>query len=176
MMIRELQERARAMALVHEKLYQSRNLAQINFGAYLSDLVSNLSRAFSDERSIAWCVNAEDVLLGVDAAIPCGLIVNELLTNALKYAFPGGEPRRERGETECEIGVDFYADADRYALVVRDNGVGLPLGVDWGTVKTLGLQLINILAHHQLGGQVEVDRQAGTTFKITFAERVRGKK
>ena len=76
MMIRELQERARAMALVHEKLYQSRNLAQINFGAYLSDLVSNLSRAFSDERSIAWCVNAEDVLLGVDAAIPCGLIVN----------------------------------------------------------------------------------------------------
>ena len=170
-MIRELQERARAMALVHEKLYQSRSLAQIDFGAYLHELVSNLSRALGAERPITWCVEAESVPLGVDTAIPCGLIVTELLTNALKYAFPpgGDRPRVERGETECRICVEFWADEDRFTLVVGDNGVGLPSAIDWGATKTLGLHLINILAHHQLGGQIEVDGRAGATFKITFA-------
>ncbi len=174
-MIRELQERARAMALVHEKLYQSQNLAQIDFGDYLYDLVDNLSHAFGTDRPIVWHLDVEDVPLGVDTAIPCGLIVSELLTNALKYAFPGGEPRTERGETECTISVASHIKEDLITLVVADNGVGLPAGVDWATTKTLGLQLINILARHQLGGQVEVDRHAGTTFTITFTDRERKK-
>jgi PAS domain S-box-containing protein len=170
-MIHELQERARTMALVHEKLYQSQNLAQIDFGDYLHDLVDNLSRAFRDGRPIVWHINAESVLLGVDTAIPCGLIVNELLTNALKYAFPGNHPCMERGETECEIRVDFRADGEHLTLIVGDNGIGLPPGLDRKTTGSLGLQLINILAEYQLGGQVEVDTQAGTTFRITFTER-----
>jgi PAS domain S-box-containing protein len=172
-MIRELQGRARAMALVHEKLYQSQNLAQIDFGDYLYDLVDNLSHAFGAGRPIVWHIDVEDVPLGVDTAIPCGLIVSELLTNALKYAFPGGRPHTERGETDCTISVKSHVDRDRITLIVADNGIGLPADVDWATTKTLGLQLINILACHQLGGQVEVDRHAGTTFKITFAERAR---
>jgi two-component sensor histidine kinase len=99
------------------------------------------------------------------------LIVNELLTNALKYAFPNARPVVERGETECKIRVEFRAEGNRFTLIVADNGVGLPPGLDWQTTKSLGLQLINVLACHQLGGQMEVDTQAGTTFTITFAER-----
>ncbi len=171
--VRELKERAWSMALVHEKLYQSQNLAQIDFGDYLHDLVDNLSHAFGTDRPIAWRFDVEDVPLSVDMAIPCGLVVTELLTNALKYAFPagGGQPRAERGETECKIGVEFRADGERLTLVVADNGVGLPPGLDWARPSSLGLQLINVLVRHQLGGQVEVDTHAGTTFKITFAER-----
>ena len=100
-----------------------------------------------------------------------GLVVTELLTNALKYAFPNGQPRTERGETECSIGVEFRADGERFTLLVADNGVGLPPGLDWTTTPSLGMQLINVLARHQLGGQVDVDTRAGTTFKITFTER-----
>ncbi len=170
-MIRELQERARAMALAHEQLYQSQNLARVDFGAYLASLVDNLTRAFGDERPIVWQLDVEDVPLSVDTAIPCGLIVSELLTNALKYAFPGGQPRAERGETECRISVAFRAEGERFSLQVADNGVGLPPELKWDATRTLGLQLINILARHQLGGQVEVDRRAGTSFKITFTER-----
>jgi PAS domain S-box-containing protein len=172
-MIRELQERARAMALAHEQLYQSQNLAQIDFGDYLRGLVNNLMHAFGAGRPIVWAIDAADTPLSIDTAIPCGLIVNELLTNALKYAFPGSQPRAERGETECRITVAFQADRDRFTLLVADNGVGLPPGLDWSAAKTLGLTLINILARHQLGGQVEVDSRAGTSFKITFAERER---
>jgi PAS domain S-box-containing protein len=173
-MIHELQARARTMSLVHEQLYQSGNLAQIDFGAYLNDLMANLSRAFGVDRPIIWDIDAANVLLGVDIAIPCGLIVNELLTNALKYAFPNAQPVAERGETECKIRVEFWAKGNRFTLIVADNGVGLPPGLDWQTTKSLGLQLINILACHQLGGQIEVDSRAGTTFKITFAEREKG--
>jgi PAS domain S-box-containing protein len=174
-MIRELQERARAMALVHEKLYQSQNLARIDFGDYLYDLVDNLSHAFGADRPIVWRIDVEDVSLSVDTAIPCGLIVGELLTNALKYAFPpgGGQPVAARGETECVVSITSRAEGNQITLVVADNGVGLPAGVDWTTTETLGLQLINVLACHQLGGQVEVDRSAGTSFKITFVERMK---
>jgi PAS domain S-box-containing protein len=174
--IHELQARARTMSLVHEQLYRSGNLAQIDFGTYLTDLMTNLSRTFGDDRPIVWDIEAADILLGVDIAIPCGLIVNELLTNAMKYAFPNARPVVERGETECRIRVEFRAEGNRFTLVVADNGVGLPPGLDWSTTKSLGLQLVNVLARHQLGGQVEVDTQAGTTFKITFTERKKKRK
>jgi PAS domain S-box-containing protein len=172
-MIHELQERARAMALVHEKLYQSQNLAQIDFGDYLYDLVDNLSHAFGADRPIVWRIDVENVSLSVDAAIPCGLVVSELLTNTLKYAFPGGRPVAARGETECAVSITSRVEGNRITLVVADNGVGLPPEIDWATTNTLGLQLINILARHQLGGQIEVDRSAGTSFTITFTERMR---
>jgi PAS domain S-box-containing protein len=170
-MIRELQERARSMALVHEKLYQSQNLARIDFGDYLRELVDNVSRVFGTGRLIVWRIEAENALLSVDTAIPCGLVVTELLTNAMKYAFPDGQPRTGRDEIECKINVEFRAEGERFMLVVADNGVGLPPGLDWTTTPSLGMQLINVLARHQLGAQVEVDTHAGTAFKITFAER-----
>ena len=176
-MLRELQERARAMALVHEKLYQSHNLAQIDFGEYLHEMVSNLSRAFGAGRPIVWRIDVASLPLSVDAAIPCGLIVSELLTNALKYAFPAGQPGAGRGDgTDCTISVEARAEGDQITLIVGDNGVGLPAEIDWDTSRTLGLQLVNILARHQLGAQVEVDRHAGTTFTITFTDRERKRK
>jgi PAS domain S-box-containing protein len=170
-MIRELQDRARTMALVHEKLYQSRNLAQIDFGDYLRDLVANLSHALWTDRPLTWQIDVENAWISVDMAIPCGLIVNELLTNALKYAFPDSHPCVERGEMECQVCVEFRAGQDGFTLVVGDNGVGLPPGMDWTATKSLGLQLIGILVHHQLEGQIELDNHAGATFTITFAER-----
>jgi PAS domain S-box-containing protein len=175
-MIRDLQDRARTMALVHEKLYQSRNLAQVDFGDYLRDLVAHLSHALWSDRPLTWHIDVENAWISVDMAIPCGLIVNELLTNALKYAFPDGHPCVERGETECQVWVEFRADQDEFRLVVGDNGVGLPPGLDWTTTKSLGLQLIDILVHHQLEGEIELDNQAGATFTITFAERDQGPK
>jgi two-component sensor histidine kinase len=110
--------------------------------------------------------------MSVDKAIPCGLIVNELVTNALKYAFPKdltglGKPVR----SGCEIRVAFESQDDEYVLTVSDNGVGLPPDLDWRTAKSLGLQLVNIWATYQLGGSLKLDTQSGTAFKITFAER-----
>jgi PAS domain S-box-containing protein len=146
---------------------------QADFGDYLRDLVDNLSHAFETGRPIVWRVEAENALLSVDSAIPCGLVVTELLTNAMKYAFPArdGQPSTERGESECKVVVEFRADGERFTLVVADNGVGLPPGLDWTKPSSLGLQLIDVLTRHQLGGQVEVDTHAGTAFKITFTER-----
>ncbi len=170
-MIGELQDRARAMTLVHDKLYQGRSLARIDFGDYLRDLVAHLHRALWTDRPLTWLIDVESAWVGVDMAIPCGLVVNELVTNALKYAFPGGQPCAVRGETECKIGIEFRAADDQFTLVGGDNGVGLPPSMDWTTTKSMGLQLIDILVHHQLQGQIELDNRAGATFTITFAER-----
>ena len=131
--------------------------------------MSNLSHAFGAGQAIDWRVDAEGVMLGVDMAIPCGLIVNELLTNALKHAFPDRQPIAARGESECTVSVEFRAEGDQLALRVSDNGIGLPPEVEWAATKSLGMELVNVLARHQLGGQIEVDRRAGTAFKITFA-------
>jgi two-component sensor histidine kinase len=104
----------------------------------------------------------DHITFGVDTAIPCGLIVHELVANALKHAFPGGKPG--------EIHLDLRADENgRYTLRVRDNGVGFPEDVDFRRVESLGLRLVNMLTQ-QLDGVIELQRNGGTTFTITFAE------
>ncbi len=178
-----LQGRIEAMSLVHQKLYQAGNLAQINFGDYLEDLAEHLLYALAGGRDIALHVEAQNLFIGVDVATPCGLIVNELVTNALKYAFPeeltinpplsskkeGGKhvsPSIENTREACEIRVGFQAWEDKYILTVADNGVGLPPDLDWRATKSLGLRLVNLWATHQLGGNLEVDTRSGTTFTI----------
>jgi two-component sensor histidine kinase len=106
--------------------------------------------------------------LGIDTAVPCGLIINELVSNALKFAFP---PERERPAGEGnEIRIELYArDGDQLTLVVGDNGVGLPPDLDWQDSPSLGLQLVRMLTR-QLQGTIELDQSVGTAFKITFAE------
>ncbi len=173
----DIQGRIRAMYLIHEKLYQAEDLAQINFGEYLEDLTSNLLHVFGGGQSISLRVDAEDIFINVNVAIPCGMIVNELVTNALKYAFPtddvevlgrdGDRPLHPRPE----IRVEFRSREDEYVLMVGDNGVGMPPELDWRTTESLGLKLVNIWATHQLGGSIEVDIQHGTAFKIRFTER-----
>jgi two-component sensor histidine kinase/putative methionine-R-sulfoxide reductase with GAF domain len=163
--LKELQERAYAMALVYEQLYQAENLAQIPMKPYLQDLSVHVFQAFGGGRAIKLSVEAAPVSLDVETALPCGLIVNELVTNALKYSFPGDS------KDGAEVRVEFQAEDATYTLVVSDNGVGLPPGLDWRKARTMGLRLVSFWATHQLGGKLEVDNRQGTAFQITFGEQ-----
>ena len=167
----ELGNRIRSMALVHEMLYQSDNLSRIDFHEYLQTLVAHLRNAFDPSGAIRLEAAATGVYMDLDTAIPCGLIVNELVINALKYAFPGHRPWL--GASACEIAVTAAWDGAAYTLTVADNGVGLPAGVDWATTRTLGLRLVRMLGQHQLGGQLELDGARGTRFSLRFGSKAR---
>jgi two-component sensor histidine kinase len=166
----ELGNRIRSMALVHEMLYQSGNLNRIDFQEYLQTLVAHLRHAFDPEGAIRIEVAAAGVQMDLDAAIPCGLIVNELMINALKYAFP---PDRRREASACQISVAAVWDGAAYTLTVTDNGVGLPASLDWATTRTLGLRLVRMLGQHQLGGQLELHGAHGTCFSLQFGSKIR---
>jgi PAS domain S-box-containing protein len=158
-LLRESQNRIRSMALIHERLYQSENLARINFGEYLRSLVGFLARSYNIPQ-VEVEIHVKSISLPVNTAIPCGLIVNELVSNALKYAFPGGMPG--------QIDVSLTLMKETYAvLTVADNGVGFPRDLDFRSTKTLGLQLINTLTL-QINGTIGLIRDRGTTFSITF--------
>lgn len=159
--LRESQGRVRSMALIHEKLYQSQDLARVDFDGYVHDLLVYLFRSYSTNMDLVHVdVNAQGVALSVDTAIPCGLIISELVTNAIKYAFPDGR----RGTICVNLTPD---DAGHLALRVADNGVGLPPDLDWRNAESLGLQLVSTLTA-QLHGQIQVHSNTGTEFKITF--------
>lgn len=159
-MIRESQNRVKSMALIHEKLYQSEDLSHIDFGAYVRNLTGYLSRSYGiNPDIIGFETEIEDVTISVDTAIPCGLIINELVTNSLKYAFPAGR----RGSVLISVKASFNA----LTLVIADNGVGLPDSVDFGTVETLGLQLVQTLVG-QLEGNIESIRGNGIAFTVTI--------
>jgi two-component sensor histidine kinase len=160
--IQESQNRVRSMALIHEKLYQSQDLARIDFAEYIRNLAAYLFGAYSaNAQAISLKVQADDVFLTIDTAIPCGLILNEMISNALKHAFPDGQA--------SEIRVEFCVDHDHQCtLEVRDNGVGLPPDLDFRTTESSGLQLVNTLVE-QLDGTIELDSSSGTEFKIVFA-------
>lgn len=160
-MYRESQSRIRTMALIHERLYGSEDLARVDFAEYVQSLVNYLVRSYSARADrIRTRVEVGQVFLGIDTAIPCGLIVNELVSNALKYAFPEGQ--------EGEVYVTLQPDgAEGYMLVVGDAGVGFPEGLDYRETETLGLQLVCTLAD-QLEGTLELDSGRGTAFRLRF--------
>jgi PAS domain S-box-containing protein len=162
-MFKESQDRVRSMALIHEKLYQSQDLARINFKEYIQTLAAGLFHSYraSPDR-ISLKLGVEDISLGVDSAIPCGLIVNELVSNSLKHAFPDGK--------EGEIRVLLHpVNRSCVELVVSDNGVGLPEDLDVRRSKSLGLHLVTILAEDQLQGEVKLKRDKGTEFRIKLS-------
>lgn len=157
---KESQNRIKTMALIHEKLYQSKDLARIDFSEYISNLTRYLFQSYGVNASIIDLkINVDNVLLDVDMAIPCGLIINELISNSLKYAFPPGE--------KGEIGIDFNTKNNKFILIVWDNGIGIPDNIDFQNTESLGLQLVCILTE-QLGGTIELNKSLGTKFKITF--------
>jgi PAS domain S-box-containing protein len=160
----ESHSRIRSMALVHENLYQSKDLAEIKFGVYIRKVTNSLFSSYEIYRGrIAMEINAEDVSIGVDTAIPCGLIVNELVSNSLKHAFPGDR----RGK----IRIAFRSiDRNEFLLTVGDNGAGFPEGLDFRDTKTMGMRLVNLLTK-QLHGEIELNRAEGTEFKIMFKEK-----
>ncbi|MEH2053885.1 PAS domain S-box protein [Nostoc sp.] len=159
--LRDSQNRIASIALVHEKLYRSQDLADIDFAQYIPDLTTHLFDSYNVSSSqIKLKIQVDDASLDIETAIPCGLIINELVSNALKYAFIGN-----RGG---EIQVKFFQESDRtLILIIRDNGIGLPENFDSNQAKTLGITLVQGLVK-QLRGKLEIDSQQGTQFKITF--------
>lgn len=158
---RESQDRIRSMALVHEKLYQTRDLSRIDFSDYVKSLTSSLFRTYqTDTARISLKLDVDRANLDVNAAIPCGLILNELVLNAIKHAFPD--------ERKGEITVELHEnEGGSVRLTVRDNGVGLPEGIDIEHTDTLGLQIVALLAG-QLDGRIEICRDGGTAFTLSF--------
>jgi PAS domain S-box-containing protein len=157
------QNRVKSMALIHEILYQSRDISKIDFAEYIKNISGHLFHSYGAySKKIRLEVNVKNIMLDVDTAIPCGLIVTELVSNSLKYAF--------NDDSEGLIYIEFSADSDRtLKLIVRDNGIGFPKDVDLGNIDSLGLKLVIALAH-QLAGTVELDHSDGTTFRITFVD------
>lgn len=164
-MFKESQNRIRTMALVHEQLYRSENLSRIDFSEYLRLLIADLFRLYGvDSTLIKAKLNVMDISLRIDEAIPCGLIVNELVSNSLKHAFPGA-----RGG---EIRISMVPKQDEMLLLeVVDNGVGMPTDFDLGKVGSLGMQLVTTLVD-QLGGTMELNSSDGTQIRITFAHQL----
>ncbi len=159
----ETQNRIRAMSLIHENLYRAGTFSGINFGAYLKTLMENLRLNYSStDQEIELRSSLEDIELGIDQAIPCGLIINEILTNCFKHAFPPGF----KGPKTIEVSLLTHA-GDMVELRVADNGVGLPDGITPGSAGTLGMSLISTLAV-QAKGTVSVEKNGGTRFAIHF--------
>ena len=146
--LRESQDRVRAMAQIHEKLYQSEGLSQIDVADYVRSMGASLFASYGVRGDVlALHLEVDEVKLGLDTAIPCGLIINELISNALKHAFPDGR----RGEVRVELRAAGEGDL---LLRVSDDGVGFPDGFEPRRSKSLGLQLVQALAE-QLDGTVE---------------------
>ncbi len=161
-MFRESHHRVRSMALTHEQLYRTRDMTRVDVDPYLRELTSSLQRAYGTGPDGARCaVQPGGASMPVDVAIPCGLIVNELVSNSFKHAFPGAV------QGNIEVGLTVEGDT-RAVLVVADDGCGMPADVDHRDARTLGLQLVRSLAE-QIDGGVEVDRDDGTTFRVVFS-------
>ncbi|MEW5901035.1 MAG: sensor histidine kinase [Acidobacteriota bacterium] len=158
--LKDSQSRIRSISLIHEKLYQSSDLAAIDFGDYIRLLAGQLFHLFgTDPSAVRLEVKASGVRLETKKAVPCGLILNELITNALKYAFPQGR--------KGVIRVEMRAKGGHYSLSVSDNGIGLPEEADPVKPQRLGFQIVSDLVR-QLGGSMTVERVHGTVFHITF--------
>jgi two-component sensor histidine kinase/PAS domain-containing protein len=162
-MFMESQDRVRSMAMVHERLYQSPDLASIDFSEYVQSLVSHLCRVYaSAARPVNVQVDIRTSSLGVDEAISCGLIINELVSNSLKHAFPEGR--------SGAVWVRLDSKPDRFlVLTVGDDGVGLPVGFSIEEAETLGLQLVKTLAE-QLDGSIDITTVKGAEFRVTFPQ------
>lgn len=154
--------RVETMSMIHEKLYKSKDISSIDLGVYAEDLANHLLKAYNvNHEHIELVINSEEINLGIDSAIPCGLIINELMINILKYAFP----EKEKGKIEINI-----KKAGEYInLIVKDNGIGLPENFDSKNNESLGLQLVHTLIK-QLDGTLIISSENGTKFSFVFKE------
>jgi two-component sensor histidine kinase len=158
--LRQAQDRVRSMALVHEMLYQSTSLSEVDLPGYVGQLVRNLSVGYAAGTRVKTVLDLTPVALPLDTSIPFGLIVNELVSNAFKYAFP--DDRRGTLTVALRGGADRAVE-----LEVRDDGPGLPADLDPFATRSLGLRLVRDLAR-QIGGSVAVRRTGGTAFVLSF--------
>jgi two-component sensor histidine kinase len=158
--LRESQNRIKAMSFIHESLYRSDDFSFVNFSSYINSLSSNLVQTYIIEHgNIKLELDLGDANLSLDQAIPCGLIINELVSNSIKYAFPSNK--------QGKIRIELKKEDNKIYLKVSDNGIGLPDNLDVENTDTLGLQLVYILIS-QLDGDIKVINKKGTTFLLNF--------
>jgi two-component sensor histidine kinase len=160
----EARNRVNSMSMIHDRLYRLDDLSGMDFSEYLCSLTEQLFRNYRiNDSKVRLDLNVQDLILDIDTVIPCGLIVNELVSNALKHAFPEG--------SEGVLNVELKkGDNDEATLIIRDNGVGIPGGLDIHNVDTLGMQIVTSLAA-QIDGRLELQRENGTGFMITFRDK-----
>ncbi len=161
-MFKEGEDRIRSMSLVHEQLYQSKDFANIDFGEYIKSLANGLFTSYGvDTNKIKLNIENKDVSFDLENAIPCGLIINELVSNSLKHAFP------QQGEGNISIVLQSINE-DEFELTVSDDGVGIPEALDVRDTESMGLHLIRVLAEQTLEGKMELNREEGTRFHFLF--------
>ena len=160
--LKESQNRVKSMAMIHEKLYLSTDLTKINFVDYIQSLISNLFYSYNVKKDhIKPILKIEDVNLNIETAIPCGLIITEIISNCLKYAFPN--------QMKGKIIISLKQVEDKFELIISDNGIGLPENININKIKTLGILLVKSLTE-QIDGKISIHRKNGTQFNITFKE------
>lgn len=158
-MFSEIKNRIRAMALIHEKLYHAKDLSVIEFYDYVKSLVYSLYNTYSVSiDKVKPVISFRSIYLDIDTAIPCGLIISEVLSNSLKYAFPNGKA----GKIYINL---TESDPEEYLLTIGDDGIGIPKEIDFNATESLGLRLVKILTE-QLSGRVNLIRSSGTEFRI----------
>jgi PAS domain S-box-containing protein len=166
----DLQNRIMSMALIHETLYKTRMYSSVDMGVYLRTLINQIAGSSVRAQPEKIIVSINGIDLELARATPCGLIVTELVTNSLKYAFPDPFDCEKIRGAPCTIEVSFTMVDGSYTLSISDNGVGLPPDLDLQNTQTLGLRLVNFLARHQLRATVEVLRNNGTEFRFRFKD------
>lgn len=167
-LFQDAQNRVQSMALIHEHLYQAEDLSQIDFGEYLHTLVNHLLQSYGVNGRITVAIATHDLTLTLNTAIPCGLIINELVSNSLKYAFPNDRP----GHISLSLQREQLDQADvgrQITLVVEDNGIGIPETLDWQTTPSLGLRIVRNLVD-QIKGKITLKRDSGSLFQISFPQ------
>ncbi|MCW3084957.1 MAG: domain S-box [Bacteroidetes bacterium] len=161
--LKESQNRIKSMAFIHESLYQTKDFSSINFSEYVVNLSQNLIQSYSNfENEIKLNLDIQNVFLNLDLAIPCGLIINEIISNALKYAFVDKKD-------DCEITIQMVLKDESLVLFIADNGIGLPKEIDYRNTQSLGLQLVVTLTD-QLNGNIEMNSDNGTKYTIIFKQ------
>ncbi|MCX9083467.1 MAG: HAMP domain-containing protein [Candidatus Methanoperedens sp.] len=159
----ESQNRIYAMALIHEKLYQSQSVEKIDLKEYITGIVTNISESYGNKSNIKFDINVENISLNIDYAVPTGLIINELITNSYKYAFPD----KRQGIITIFVRSD---ENEMIHISIRDNGIGIEKDLDIRNTSSLGLKLIVSLAESQIHGELILNRENGTEFQINFRQ------
>ena len=163
--LKECQNRIRSIALIHGRLYQYGDFAKVDFAEYVQNLASHLYSSYGiNSNTIKLELIIKDIYLDLNTAIPCGLIINELVTNSMKHGFPDGR----KGKIKIHI---HSLNKGKYEMIISDNGIGLAEDIDFNETESLGLHLVNILAKDQLGGDIKLDRTQGTHFCIQFGTK-----
>lgn len=162
---KDSQSRIKSMALIHEKLYQSKTLAKVEMDSYIKDLSRTLLSTYNSRRAnIRINTQVDNVFLDINSAVPCGLIINEIVSNACKHAF--------KDRNEGNIDIVFSKEGDLFKLELKDDGIGMPAGTDFSNFQSLGMNLVHALAS-QLGAQLEIQPQGGIRFTLTFTEKIK---